>query len=326
VKERGTLIHLALFAASALLAITLWAKDKKPKGAAVGDVVVWAGRAADVTKVTYEHKKGKTVLDVKSDAGGRFFVGRVEKVSATPEGEGKNLSFVSVGPADKLVALLAPFKAFRAIGRVGAERNKEFGFDGEELGQLTVVVGGAEKKLSVGGGTSGGGDRYARDDSTGELYAIEGDIIRDLEQADLKLVERDLHEWKDSEVGTAKIAAGDKTRDFVRGGAVEGKRFWAQATSPEQNDETAGNFMSKVDKLKPSEYAEQQPPGSALVLRIDYAAGSKPIGFLEILKVPAEGEGKKPTYWVRSERTRWFGKVVGAGGEQVEADLAGIVR
>lgn len=321
-KERGTFVHLGLFALSAILALVLWTRDKKPKGAAVGDVVVWTGRAADVTKIAFEDKKRRIVLESRSDAAGRFFAGRLERLGD----ESKTVAFVSVGAGEKLAALVAPLKAYRALGRVPPDRNKEFGFEDAELGQLVVVVGGVEHKLSVGGQTAGGGDRYVRDDATGELYAVEGDIVKDLEAADTKLIERDLHEWKDSEVGGAKLGAGAKARDLVRSGAVEGKRFWADPATPEQNDETLGNFMAKVDKLKPYEYAEQMPAGGELALRIDYTAGAKPIGFLELVRVPAEGEGKKPTYWVRSERTRWYGRIQGPGGEQVDADVATVVR
>ena len=49
--------------------------------------------------------------------------------------------------------------------------------------------------------------------------------------------------------------------------------------------------------------------------------------FLELVKVPGSTMGtEKPVYYLRTERTRVFGKVVGTVAEQVEQDLGTIVK
>ena len=60
---------------------------------------------------------------------------------------------------------------------------------------------------------------------------VKGDLVRDLESADSRLIERELHEWKDAEATSLKVIAGGKTRALVRGGA-EGKNSGRTAGPP----------------------------------------------------------------------------------------------
>jgi hypothetical protein len=230
------------------------------------------------------------------------------------------IGFVSVGPGDKLAEALGTLKALRALGKIGDDRAAEFGL-AEPEATITVTVSGGERKLVVGGTTPGGGDRYVRLLSSGEVYVLKGEPLRNLESPDSLLLERELHEWKDAEVQKARVEAGGKSREIVRGGA-EGKRFWADAASAETNDETLGNWMSKLDRLRPTEYLVSGPDAKETLLRVEYS-GAKPLGFVEVVKVAG---GEKPTYYLRTERTRLYGKVVGTLAEQLEQDLGTIVK
>jgi hypothetical protein len=80
--------------------------------------------------------------------------------------------------------------------------------------------------------------------------------------------------------------------------------------------------MSKLDRLRPSEFVLTAPEGKETLLKIDYT-GRKPLGFLEVVKVKG---GDKPTFYIRTEHTRLYGKVVGTQAEQVEQDLGTIVK
>lgn len=332
--KNGTLTHAAILGVAVAAAAFVWTRDKEPKALAQGDVVVWSGRAADVQKVTYESKTRKVAIEAKKDDAGRYFVGTVEKESPPPPPAGDagapspapappkstTVGFVSVGPGDKLAEALAPLKALRALGKIGDDRAAEFGLKEPEA-TITVTLGGAERKLIVGGPTPGGGDKYARLDGSGEVFVLKGDPIRNLESPDSLLIERELHEWKDTEVTRARVEAGGKSRELVRGGA-EGKRFWADAASPDTNDETLGNWMSKLDRLRPTEFLLADPEGRQPVLRVEYT-GKKPFGSLELVKVPG---AEKPAYYVRTERTRLYGKVTPGLADQVEQDLGTIVK
>lgn len=336
-KDRRELgIHLTLLAVAAGLAGFLYTRDKEPKSLIAADVPVWSGRAADVERIRYETKTRKVHLESKKDAAGRYFVGTIEKDmsrlpgasdagadAAAPPAQTTLSALVSVGAGNKLAEQLAPLKAFRDVGKVEGARAAEFGL-AEPEGTLTVVIHGAEKKLVVGGPTPGGSDRYVRDPASGEVYVIKGDVVRDLEAADARLVERELHEWKETEVSAAKVTAGGKTRDLARGG-TEGKRFWADGAAVDKNDETLGNWMSKLERLRPNEYPAAAPTGTQDVVRIDYRGSSGALGWVELVKTTPAGGGKAD-YFVRSERTRSFARVTATLAEQVEQDLAAIVK
>jgi hypothetical protein len=338
-QKSAPLVHLGILAAATIAAVGVWTRDKDHKAVAQGDVSVWSGRSGDVEKVGYESKTRKVEVLARKDAAGRYFVGTIEKESApahaahgardagAPDGGAaaapaarSTIGFVSVSAGEKMADALGPLKALRVLGKIGDDRAAEFGL-AEPEATILVKIGGAERKLLVGGQTPGGGDRYVREAASGEVYVLKGEPIRNLESADSMMLERELHEWKDTEVARARVEAGGKGRDLVRGGA-EGKRFWADAGSPDTNDETLGNWMSKLDRLRPTEFVPNPPDARQVVLRVDYT-GKGALGFVELAKVTS---AEKPSYLLRTERTRLFGKVTGSVAEQLEQDLGTIVK
>jgi hypothetical protein len=329
--ERGFFVHLGLLALAAVFAILVWTRDKKATALSQAEVTVWSGRADDVQRIAYEGKKKKVMLEAKQDKAGRYFVGTAEReppaphgdAGPPPEAEPKTSTLLSVGGATKLAEGLAPLKALRAIGRIGDDRVAEFGLDAPE-GTLAVTIRGAERQLIFGAATPGGGDRYAREPASGEVYAIKGDIFRDVDQAESRLLERDLHEWKDTEVRGARVVAGDKTRALVRGGA-DAKRHWADPAAAEQADETVGNWMSKLDRLRPTEFSAAPPEPREVVVRVEYTGAGGDLGFLELVK-GAPGASGKPDYFLVTERIRLHGKVPVSLAEQVEQDVGSVVK
>ncbi|MEP7120608.1 MAG: DUF4340 domain-containing protein [Byssovorax sp.] len=331
---RGPLVHLGILAVSVAAAIGVWTRDKEPKAMASGDITVWSGHADAVERVTYESKTHRVALDAKSDKIGRYFVGSTVREAATPMAASDGgapaptappttTTLVSVGGADKLATALAPLKALRSLGRIGDDRAAEFGL-AEPDGTVMFRVAGTEHKLILGGTTPGGGDRYVKDPASGEVYVLKGEPLRSLESAESSLMERELHEWKEGDVTAAEIVAGGKTRALVRGGA-EAKKFWADAAKPDENDETLGNWMSKLDRLRPTEFVAAPPEGREAVVRIDYKGGTRPLGFIEVVKTKAAEAGKFE-YFLLTERTRLHAKVSAALGEQLEQDLGSAVK
>jgi hypothetical protein len=332
---RGPLVHLAVLAVSVAAAAGVWTRDKEPKAMAQGDITVWSGHADGVERVTFESKTHRVALDAKSDKVGRYFVGTTVRDAPAPVATGDagapppaaapptTTTLVSVGGADKLATALAPLKALRSLGRIGDDRAAEFGL-AEPDGTVTFRVSGTEHKLILGGTTPGGGDRYVKDPASGEVYVLKGEPLRSLESAESSLMERELHEWKDGDVTALSIVAGGKSRALVRGGA-DAKKFWADAARPNENDESLGNWMSKLDRLRPTEFAATPPEGRETVVRLEYAAGSTPKGFIEVVKTKATEPGKFE-YFLQTERTRLFAKVSAALGEQLEQDLGSAVK
>jgi hypothetical protein len=333
-EGRQALAHLGVLGVAVVAAVSVWTREKDTKAAAAGDVVVWTGRSADVERVSYEGKSKKVLVEAKKDAEGRYFTGSVEKdppapapakgadAGAPPAAPGGKVTvtFVSVGPGEKLADALGTLKALRALGKIGDDHAADFGL-AEPEATVVVRVGGVDHKLLLGASTPGGGDRYVRDGASNEVYVLRGEPLRNLESADSLLLERDLHEWKDADVSRAHIEAGGKGRDVVRGGP-DNKRFWADAGSADVNDETLGNWMTKLERLHPTEFSTTDPEGKEPMLKIDYT-GKKPLGVVEIAKVKG---ADKPVFWLRTEHTRLWGKVATPAAEQLEQDLGAIVK
>lgn len=341
IGKRSIFIHAGLVVTSAVIALGVWTRDKQAKAVVQSDVKVWQASPADVQSIVYEGKKKRLELTAKKDAQGRYFTGTVEKEKpaaakppdphAPPDApppepapaEKTITGIVSVTPAEKLLEMLAPLRAIRAVGQVAADREPEFGLN-EPEGTLTVKIKDTERKLVIGGATFGGGDRYARDPSNNEVYVIKADIFRNVDTPESSLLERDLHEWKDPDVTAAKVSAGGKSRTLIHGSA-DNKRFWADEATKDSADETLGNWVSKVDRLRPTEFPQPTPEPRETVVRIEYSGSSGSLGFLEVIRGPA-GEGGKPTYFVLTERTRVPGKVTASAAEQVEQDVGAIVK
>ena len=165
------------------------------------------------------------------------------------------------------------------------------------------------------------------------MFVVPGAIARDLETAETRLIERSLHEFEKDDVRRVKLTAGESIRELVRTGTGKGAH-WTNPGSPSEQDETAQNWMSKVGRLRVTEYiagSKDDKPGDDLVVRIDYFGDSGAIGYLELVKVPASAAASAATppkdeYIARTEHTRWFAKVTRSIGEQVAQDVGSVVK
>ena len=335
---KGLLPHVSALLVAALLAFSIWSKgDKAAEPDAGTKVEIWGGTPERLERVRFESPKRTVTLDSRKDSQGRYYVAVVDKEDApkSPHGApdaGAESSeapkrtitrFIGVKEADELAAKVAPLMALRQLGPLGPGRAEEFGFDKPE-GTLKVKIGGAEQALLIGGATPGGQERYAKHERTGMVYAVAGDLVQSMLGAESRLLERDLHAFPDTDVTRLGITRGGKTREVVS--MPDKKGAWADAAQPGKLDETVGNWLTKVGRLHVMDYVETPPaplaPETAIV-RLEYFAGKKSLGFLELYKLPAE---KGSDYFVRSENSRWFVKVLATSGEQVEQDVASVVK
>jgi len=336
---RSIWIHAGLVVGTAAFATWAWSRDRTPEGFIV-EVPIWGGRPSEVKSVELA-MKGKTVrLEPRKDERGSWLFGTIEKdpVNAPPTAkvvDDKNpnkkpsedkqtITIVSVSAAERLVEKLAPFKAVRALGKVPDDKLQDFGLkDPDE--SLKVQVEGSEHKLLVGSPIPGASDRYVMDPERRSVFVIQSDGINDLESAEWRLAEHDQHEWHDPDLSRAKITVGGKTREVVRSGP-EGKRFWADASTPAQKDEALENYFQKIDRMRGQEFVTSAPADASPVVRIDYGSARSSLGFFELVKSASKEAGHKSDYWARTEYTRLFVKAPQAVADQVEQDLGAVVR
>ena len=333
---KGQLLHLGLLGVAGVLALGVWTRDDDGKlSAKPSEVEVWGGSPDSVTAVSFESSTRKVRIEPKKDALGRWYVGSVEKDEAPPmappHGDAgapatppkhTSVRFVSVKSADDLLKMLAPLHALRAVGKVEGTRAEEFGFDKPE-GTLQVTVDGKPQSLVIGGATPGGSERYAKSGS-GDVFAISGDVVQNLLYAESRLPERDLQSFKPEEATRVRVSKAGKIRELVR--VPDKKEGWADAATPTKLDETAGNWMTKLGRIHVQDWLEK--PAQALgpdntVVHVDYFAGSKALGSVDLYKVPAE---KGNEYLAHSEYGRWYARVVTSSAEQVDQDSVSVVK
>lgn len=336
-------LHVVLLLVAGALAFAQSRPDEERKRPLeAGEVELWGGSAGDITRVVYAGERKIVTLTADKDDQGRWFRGSVEPApeKAKPEEEPVDAgmdggrrprqprppqpiepaTFAAVDLAGQLADKLAPLRAKRTVGEVGPDRLEIYGLD-EPEGTISVEFGQRKKELVVGKKTPGGSDRYVRVAATGVVYVIDNAIIRDLSGGDVRLSERKLHEWNATDAKQAVILAGDKERRLVRSGP-EGRRFWADSASPDQNDETAANWLQKVQRLRPTKYVDELPEDATKFMRIDYRSDDGPIGFVELYRRVV---GEKDEYLVTSEQLRMFATVPASLGEQIEQDLPSLL-
>jgi hypothetical protein len=335
---KGLLPHFAALLVAVVLALTIWSRGDKPAEAdAAQKVEVWSGSPDHLERIRFESPKRTVTLDARKDSIGRYYVAVVDKEEApkpfpmgADAGAGASeppkhttTRFIGVKDADELAGKLAPLMALRQLGPLAPGRAEEFGLDKPE-GTLKVKISGTEHGLVIGSSTPGGQERYAKEERSGIVFAVSGDVVQSMLGAESRLLERELHAFPEGDVTRLRIARGGKTREVVS--IADKKGAWADAATPTKLDETIGNWLTKVSRLHVTEYVENTPAPltpESTVVRLDYFGGTKTLGYLELYKLPGE---KGNDYYVRTENSRWFVKVLGTAGEQVEQDAASVVK
>ena len=331
---RRLTLHIVLLLVAATAAfVKSRPEDEADRPLEPGEVELWSGTAEQVARVSFSGKRKIVTLERQKDDSGAWFKGRVEPPAEPAEEEDDDPdagakkapsrvepeSFVSVSVAEKLVKGLAPMRAKRAIGEVGEDREEAFGLDKPD-GTLAIEIGDKRHKLVVGAAAPGTGDRYVRYKKDNLVYVIDASIIRDLEGGSGRLSERQQHEFKTADVQRASVIADGGSRDVIRSG-TEGRRFWADPEKPDVNAETAGNWLSKVDRLRPIKFADALPEGATRVVRVEYRDTKEQLGFVELYK----HSGDKDEYVVLTEQLRLPATVAKTVGEQVQDDLGSVL-
>lgn len=345
-KMKGLGVHLGVFVAASAVAVVA---ARKPREAGKPlEVELWSAKAEAVTAIHYETSKVEVHLTPQRDARGQYVVGKVTKTidppknepTPSPDEEGvtpvvapepvpdsaptiETESFVGVKSANELLDEVATLRAVRSLGKVGGARLDEFGLTGEKTGALTLDVAGTTHVFVLGERTPGGADVYAQDKQSGAVYVLPGDVVKDIELADNRLMERELlTPPEDKEVVKVVLSHGDKTRAVVH--STQFPSFWTDEASPQEKNETLTNWMKKFERLRATEYVEGEPPGiEPLAVAKFSAQAGEDLGQIEFAKQTPPGE-ERPRYLARSPQTRWWAVVLTSTASELAADLPSV--
>lgn len=248
----------------------------------------------------------------------------VRKVDATAP-----VTFRGSAAVDALLAELLPLRALRDLGTLDKSRDAEFGF--HKAGTtFRLSCGGQSITLTVAGRTYGNNDSYVRDQKSGKTYLLRGKPFVELQAAQYKLMQNELHAFVLAEVDEAVIKAGDTTRKLLqRDRAIPGRAQWVDADKPDQRNEAFGNWFGRVAKLRVHKYMPRgTEPGAELtephgpperVMEIEYKLEGKPKGRLEVVRIA--GERGVPHYYGRSETSDVWATLFTTSVKEIETDL-----
>jgi hypothetical protein len=227
---------------------------------------------------------------------------------------------------------LAPLRAMRSVGKVPDKKLADFGLD--KVGTyLRLSCGGRKLALDVGGRTYGLADQYVRDPKTKQVYLLNGQMVMDIESAQFKFMQTDLHNFPLSEVDETVIKVGSKQRKLLHRNRLNPEDArWVDAAAPDKRNELFGNWFQRLEHMRAKSFLDPgKEPGSDLqidatgttpVLTIDYALEGKKKGALELVRVDtAQGN----FYYARTEATHRWVTMYDSLAKQLEDDAALVV-
>ncbi len=214
---------------------------------------------------------------------------------------------------DEILAKLAPLKAVRRLGKIQENRLEDFELH-EPKSTLTLNLKRGPRVLNVGGRTFGGGDHYVLDEQNGEVYLLESKLIRDLNMARTRLIQRDLHRFDISEAVSVKVSSGD--RQIViehRNRLNERDATWSPAQGTKGSGELHTNWMQQLSRLRALSYLKEDEipaeAGSSMLMRLEYLdVKGDSLGFIQIIRRGSEssdylGKSEATGSWVRISHT-----------------------
>lgn len=318
-KAPGAALQGGLAALGLVAAYSTWQREPERKP---GEVVIVDSSVGDVQKIRYEDNTSSppkwVELERRKDSEGpRVWL----KVSARPEQKTPERELKGNDTAAKLFEKFAPLKATRALGVLAAEKLKEVGLDAPKK-RIEVNARGQKQVFFIGASPFGVSDPYIRNEADGKVYVLGGNVAGDLDAAAIRLVDRQLHEWKTTEYDELKITAGGKSRELTQT-TPEQPTTAKLASKSGKTDEQAKNWHDRIWRALVSDVlGKGEVPASGepqIALRIDYRWHGKERGFIEIGRVtakPPEAQVSSPTpvtppaeIYARSESTAGWVKL-----------------
>ncbi len=253
------------------------------------------------------------------------------KAATTIEAPPPN-NFVVNESADTYLDRFRRLQALRGLGKLSEEQLAALGFDGPEL-VFEVECKSVKRSFRVGGSTFGTGDRYLKDLRSQEIFLVDAEVIKGVESAKFRLMQREMHRFELSEVEKVVVSALGQQRTLLHRDRLKPElESWVDVDAPDRRNELYANWLDRVGKLRAQSYLG---PGIQPEQDVKDATGSQEsvvqiryldkrenvIGELELVRVP----GEQVTYFARSDTTQRWVKVLRSVAQQIADDVPTIM-
>jgi hypothetical protein len=238
--------------------------------------------------------------------------------------------FLANGAFNGWLKRLTPVRALRSLGKLDAKQDEDFGY-GKTLGFLELECGGRTLELQSGARAFGASQRYLRDTKSGVTYLFDEPTVSDLESAQFKFMQADLHIWKTEDIEEVTVEAQGAKKKLVQRDRKLPQAQWVDEAEPAKRNEVYANWFSRLGRLRARAYLERgTEPGSDLkqagsataVARIDYKVSDGRTGSLELVRVDENSVGH---YYARTETTRAWVALFDSAAKDVEQDVGMVV-
>ena len=336
---KSSLVHGALAAAGLVAAYLTWTREEEQTYARSEVAVVdCPGASFERVRVSNDGRS----IDVKAMTHqGDPIHWITTKRKLGPGGEPKGAthrvqSFLANEKFQDLLKRYTPLRALRSLGKIGKEELKEFGLDKPEK-KLVLTCGGKKYELEIGAATYGAGNNYARRPSGQTVYLLPSAVVRELEGAEWRFMQKQLHAFESKDVDEVRIVVQGKERRLLqRNRLTPGKSLWVDAAAPDRRNELFGNWLAKVARLSGLTYvALDGQPGSdlteeqqadqletAAVAEVSYFLKGKQQGKLQMVRVRLS---RDTFYYAKTEATRTWVQLPKSISREVSDDAAMVV-
>ena len=364
---KSVVAHGALAIVGLTVAYMVWTKGEEPEVTTDEEVTIVECTSAELTSLTLHTKQRDVKLEMRGQGEARAAWFRVTRrqtpptpPTATPGGDPPSATpppatvpdevkqFVGSSAVTEYLTKAVPFRAIRSLGPVDAPQLEELELKTPET-SIEIACGGRARTFQIGGTAFGTGDRYAREASGGPVYLLKAEIVRDLESAEFRMMQRDLHTFEMSKVQNIRVRAFDQERTLLQRNRENQQQAnnperWVDASTPDQQNAMYGNWLERVGRLRVQDYlAPDTNPGSEVegraaqtpipVMQLTYLDdGGDELGRLELVRVDAAAGSTTPLpspapaeYYARSEATHGWVKVMRSIADEVEHDVRPIV-
>lgn len=356
---RGVIVHGVLLFVMLIVGYRVATKAPEPK-AELGDIEVFKRRADDVVRVTYQSDTKKVTIERRGSGAGAYWWGTevrkekkpkpqppgpaameqaaaasAEKSPAEPKPirEFEDVEVISEFPiADASVDAigeLARMRALRQLPVPSGEEAKALGL-AEKTAKLEVAFNDGIRTFTIGGRVSGGSERYALDDGGHRLLILAGALIDPFAGGETGLRLTDPKGFDAAKVERIALVSGTRRREFRRGTGKDERgnptKTWIDGTSGAP-DQTAANFISSLDRLRPSKYLPAiDLAGQAPLVTATYSdASGTVLGTLAFYAQKASAATQDPataiTYYLATPRAHAPGLLDASMAGRVESDL-----